>query len=294
MLDVTRLRVLTAVARHGSVTAAARVLGYAQPSISHHLARLEAETGAKLVQRVGRGIRLTDAGRLLAERAEEILGRMDVAEAELDAISGLRAGRVRLAAFPSALGTFVPSAFAAFAAAHPGVDLVLVEAEPPEGARLLRAGEVDVALLFSYADDPAADDDLRRTPVLTEPTHLVVPADQPGDRLTDHADRRWIAGCERCRTHLLRVCSRAGFTPDIAYTTDDYVAVQALVASGLGVTTLPGLALAAQRNPAVRTVALAGHERLVSAAVHGDPPDTPATTALLTELARFATLPLVA
>ena len=74
MLDVTRLRVLVAVARHGSVTAAAHALNYAQPSVSHHLARLEAETGTKLVQRAGRGIRLTDAGRLLAERGAEVIG----------------------------------------------------------------------------------------------------------------------------------------------------------------------------------------------------------------------------
>src|SRR3954470_14937437 len=113
-LDVNRLRVLVAVARHGSVTAAARELRYAQPSVSHHLARLEAETGSRLVQRVGRGIRLTEAGRLLADRAEEILGRLSAAEDELAAHTGLRTGRVRLAAFPSALGTFVPGAVAAF------------------------------------------------------------------------------------------------------------------------------------------------------------------------------------
>src|SRR3954467_6008808 len=83
MLDVSRLRVLVAVARSGSVTAAARELHYSQPSVSHHLARLEAETGAKLVQRVGRGIRLTEAGRLLAERGAEILGRLDSASEEL-------------------------------------------------------------------------------------------------------------------------------------------------------------------------------------------------------------------
>src|SRR5579862_5940847 len=120
MLDVTRLRVLDAVARHGSVTAAARALNYAQPSVSHHLARLEAETGAKLFQRAGRGIRLTNAGRLLAERAAEILGRLDAAETELAAHVGLREGRVRLAAFPSALGTLVPAAAARLRAQHPG------------------------------------------------------------------------------------------------------------------------------------------------------------------------------
>ena len=140
MLDVTRLRVLVAVARHGSVTAAARALNYAQPSISHHIARLEAETGARLLQRAGRGVRLTDAGRLLAERAEEIIGRLDAAENELAAHVGLRQGRVRLASFPSALGTIVPAAAARLEAESPGLDLMLAEAEPPEALRMLRAG----------------------------------------------------------------------------------------------------------------------------------------------------------
>src|SRR5215472_14861690 len=150
MLDVTRLRVLVAVARHGSVTAAAHALNYAQPSVSHHLARLEAETGTKLVQRAGRGIRLTDAGRLLAERAVEVIGRLDAAENELAVFSGLRAGRLRLAAFPSALGTIVPAAAAILHDRHPSVDLRLTEAEPPEAVRMLRAGYVDVALVFRH------------------------------------------------------------------------------------------------------------------------------------------------
>ena len=92
MLDVTRLRVLDAFARLGSVTAAAKELHYTQPTVSHHLARLEAETGAQLLQRAGRGVRLTPAGRLLADRAAEIIGRIDVADAELAAHVGLTAG----------------------------------------------------------------------------------------------------------------------------------------------------------------------------------------------------------
>src|SRR5689334_4371035 len=140
MLDVTRLRVLVAVARTGSVTAAAQELNYAQPSVSHHIARLEAETGARLLQRAGRGIRLTAAGRLLAERAEEILGRIDAAENELAAHVGLREGRVRMAAFPSALGTIVPAAAARLDADSPGVDLSLTEAEPPRACACLGAG----------------------------------------------------------------------------------------------------------------------------------------------------------
>lgn len=292
MLDVTRLRVLAAVARHGSVTAAAQELRYAQPSVSHHLSRLESETGARLVQRVGRGVRLTAAGRLLAERAEEILGRLASAEQELAEISGIRAGRVRLAAFPSALGTFVPAAATAFSGAHPGVRLEFVEAEPPEAVRMLRAGDADVAVAFAYGDAPdAGDDGVRRVPLLTEPMLLVTSKTQPRARpagLSAYRDALWIGGCERCRAHLLASCDRAGFTPEIAYTTDDYVAVQALVAAGLGVTTLPRLALTAHRNPGVRATALPGPGRAVFAAVYGQPPDPPATAALMDHLARAA------
>src|SRR3954467_14760208 len=108
MLDVTRLRVIDAVARHGSVTAAARELHYSQPSVTHHLARLEAETGAQLLQRVGRGVRLTEAGQLLADRAAEIIGRIDAVDAELAAHVRLSAGRIRLAGFSSAIGSLVP------------------------------------------------------------------------------------------------------------------------------------------------------------------------------------------
>src|SRR5437867_11644256 len=112
MLDLSRLRVIDAVARHGSVTAAARELSYSRPSVSHHRARLEAATGAQLLQRVGRGIRLTPAGQLLADRAAEIVGRIDAADAELAAHVGLTSGRVRLAGFSSAVGSLVPGAVA--------------------------------------------------------------------------------------------------------------------------------------------------------------------------------------
>ncbi len=324
MLDVIRLRVLVAVARHGSVTAAARALNYAQPSISHHIARLEAETGARLLQRAGRGVRLTDAGRLLAERAEEIIGRLDAAEAELAAHVGLREGRVRLAAFPSALGTIVPAAAARLEAETPGMDLMLTEAEPPEAIRMLRAGYVDVALVFQHYQqdtDPeppsAAEEGTRGRLLLDEPVHLVTAASsghaaaahwpahhgsgssaaggqgEPADGqleadLAAYAEHRWIAGCERCRSYLIRQCARAGFTPNVAFTTDDYVAVQALVAAGLGVTTLPGLCLRAARHPGITAAALPGARRHVFAITYGDPPDPPATARLLDVLAQVA------
>jgi DNA-binding transcriptional LysR family regulator len=286
MLDVTRLRVLVAVARTGSVTAAARELHYTQPSVSHHLARLEAETGARLVQRAGRGIRLTEAGQLLAERGAEILGRLDAASTELAAHEGLRQGRVRLAAFPSALGTFVAQAASRLAADHPGLELRLADAEPPEAVQMLRAGQVDLAVIFRYADSPPEENGIRTRPLLTEPTYLVTLDGVPG--LAANRDRKWIAGCERCRTHLLDMCAAAGFQPRIAYATDDYVAVQALVAARLGVTTLPGLALAASPNPAVRADALPDSARHVLAATYGEPPDPPPTAALLEALSEAA------
>jgi DNA-binding transcriptional LysR family regulator len=302
MLDVTRLRVLVAVARHGSVTAAARALNYAQPSVSHHIARLEAETGARLLQRAGRGVRLTDAGRLLADRAAEILGRLDAAENELAAHVGLRQGRVRLAAFPSALGTIVPAAAACLEAESPGMDLMLTEAEPPEALRMLRAGYVDVALVFRHyqeaADDsPAGDDDegARGTLLLDEPVHLMTaradtgqPAETRPADLAAYAGRRWIAGCERCRGYLLRQCALAGFTPKIAFTTDDYIAVQALVAAGLGVATLPDLALRSARHPGVCAAPISGARRHVLAMTYGEPPDPPATVRLIEVLRQAA------
>jgi len=300
MLDVTRLRVLVAVARHGSVTAAARALNYAQPSISHHLARLEAETGARLLQRAGRGVRLTDAGRLLAERAEEIIGRLDAAENELAAHVGLREGRVRLASFPSALGTIVPAAAATLEAESPGMDLMLAEAEPPEALRMLRAGYVDVALVFRHyqegadAEPPGTDEEgARGRLLLDEPVNLVTRLSDDGEAASADlgalAKRRWIAGCERCREYLVRQCALAGFNPKIAFTTDDYVAVQALVAAGLGVTTLPGLCLRAARHPGVQAVPLPGARRHIFAMTYGEPPDPPATARLIDVLAQAAT-----
>src|SRR4030081_1705045 len=130
MLDVARLRVLDALARRGSLTAAAKELHYSQPTVSHHLAPLEAEAGAQLMQRVGRGIRLTQAGQLLADRAAEIIGRIEAADAELAAYVGLTAGRVRLAGYSSAIGSLLPQAVAALAGKHPGLQFSLIDTHP--------------------------------------------------------------------------------------------------------------------------------------------------------------------
>ncbi|MBD8077796.1 LysR substrate-binding domain-containing protein [Cellulosimicrobium arenosum] len=283
-MDLTRLRVLAAVAREGSVTGAARALHYAQPSVSHHLARLEAEVGVPLVERAGRGVRLTPAGVLLAGRAEEILGRVGAAREEVEALVGLAAGRVRLAAFPSALATLVPDVVARLAAEHPGLGVGLVEAEPPEALAALRRGAVEVALVFEHDRSPADLEGLVAVPVLEEPLHLVTSRTQDASLdLTLLSDAEWIAGCDRCRADLVGRCERAGFTPRIAFETDDYVAVQSLVAAGAGVSLLPALALRAHRDPRVRARVLPGAGRRVLAVTYGDRPP-PAARAVLAGL----------
>ena len=292
-MDLNRLRVLAAVAREGSVTRAAEALHYSQPAISHHLGRLETEVGIPLLQRAGRGVRLTEAGRILAERADEILGRVRSAEAEVAAYAGLRAGRVRLATFPSALATVVPRVAAHLVAAHPELELALTECEPPEAITALRSGDVDVALVFEHDEPRPSGADMTATALFDEPIYLVTPRGRAlGGRLPDsprrpsggrdevrasrplarYAAERWIAGCQRCRAHLLAICERDGFVPDIAFETDDYVATQALVAAGMGVTTLPGLALLANRNAQVDIERIPHDRRRILAFTYGRPP----------------------
>jgi DNA-binding transcriptional LysR family regulator len=288
VLDVTRLRVIDAVARHGSVTKAAKELHYSQPSVSHHLARLETETGAQLLQRVGRGIRLTPAGQLLAERAAEIIGRIDAADAELSAHLGLTTGRVRLAGFSSAIGSLVPRAVAALGNEHPGLQITLIDTHPPDALELLRAGKIDVAIIFRYDESEPEPANVRLLHLLDDPLYLL--STRRVGKFATLRDATWIAGCERCRSHLLSLCAAEGFEPRIGYTSDDMVVMQALVLAGLGLTTIPGLALRAHRAKGIVAKELPGSPRHVYAATYGEPPDPPATTALLAALTKAAKL----
>lgn len=286
MLDVTRLRVIEAVARLGSVTAAAKELSYSQPSVTHHLGRLEAETGAQLTQRVGRGVRVTPAGQLLADRAAEILGRIDAADAELSAHVGLDSGRVRLAGFASALGSLVPHAAAALAASHPGLELSLTDTHPPDAIDLLRGGKVEVAIIFRYDESEPEPSGVRLHHLLDDPVYVLSTQPEPG--LTALRDATWIAGCERCSSHLLSVCADAGFQPRIGSRSDDMVVMGALVAAGLGVATQTGLALRAHDTEGIVATELKGSKRHIYAATYGEPPDPPATAALLGALTEAA------
>lgn len=282
MLDVNRLRVIDAVARHGSVTAAAKELHYSQPSVTHHLARLEAETGAQLLQRVGRGIRLTPAGRLLADRAAEIIGRIDAAGAELSAHVGLKAGRVRLAAFASANGSLVPPALATLAGRHPGLEISVTDTHPVEALELLRTGQIEVAIIFRYDETEPEPPGVRLHHLLDDPVYVL--STRREDGLESLRDATWIAGCERCRSHLLSICAEAGFNPRIGYSSDDMVVMQAWTAAGLGIATQTGLSLRAHHIEGVVATELPGVKRHIHAATYGEPPDPPATAALLEAL----------
>lgn len=288
-MDPRRLLIFRAVARAGSISAAARELGWTQPAVSQHLRALERSAGCALLLRGAGGVSLTEPGRTLLARADELAVQLHMAEEELADLTSLRRGRVRLAAYPSAAATLVPRAVAGLRARHPDVDVELTEAEPPEALALVAAGDVDVALVFSYAETSTAAGLVWR-PLGAEPVSLVLAADHPlADRkrltLADLADEPWIVGCERCRAHALAVCASAGFEPVVRHTSDDYVVVQNLVAVGLGVTLLPRSALEAYAHPRVVVREHASYGTRTFGLVHRDGADgVPATAALLREL----------
>jgi DNA-binding transcriptional LysR family regulator len=296
-MDPRRLLVFREVARAGSLTAAARALGWTQPAVSQHLAALERSVALPLVLRGPTGTTLTEAGEVLLRRADAVAAELHAAGEELAALAQLRAGRVRLQAHPSAAATLVPDAVRALATSHPGVSVGLVEAEPPEALAAVEAGDADLALAFGYDAEPVGLGSLVWRPLLTEPVHLVLPrgagsgaASGPRVELADLADADWIGGCERCRVHLVNCCRAAGFEPALRHETDDYVVVQNLVARGLGVTALPQSALTAYRHPGVRVVEeeALGH-RVVGVAHRPGADQVPATAALLEEIRRVAT-----
>jgi DNA-binding transcriptional LysR family regulator len=284
VLDLNRLRALAAVAAHGSVTAAARELHYSQPSISHHLARLEADVGVPLTQRTGRTLRLTPAGELLAQRAAEILGRVASAEQELAAIAEVRMGRVRVAGFQSALSTVVTRAAVAMKASAPGIELSLTEMHPDVALGQLRAGTIDVAVVFRYDDD--VPEDVQVQHLFDDPMYLI--SRVAGQTLVAHRGSDWIAGCERCRRELIDACATEGFAPRIMYSSDDPIIQQSLVAAGLGVTTVPGLALTTYRVAGIVASEVAGFRRRVYVATYGAPPRPLATEMFVAAIARAA------
>ena len=261
MLDPRRLRVLREVAARGSFSAAATALAFTQSAVSQQVAALERETGTRLVERGVRPVRLTDAGRALMAHTEAVLARLDEAEQELGELAGLRRGRLRLASFPTAIATLVPRAVAEFRRRHPDVDLTVVDDHHQGVLRRLARWELDLALVYDHASLPEPEVPVERSHLLDDPFDLVVPTGHPlagrtSAALEELAGETWIGGTPHgaYASIVLHVCRAAGFEPRVVFGSDDYNAVQAFVAVGLGVALLPHLALTVPRPGLARVV----------------------------------------
>jgi DNA-binding transcriptional LysR family regulator len=295
MIDVKRLRVLHEVAKQGSFSAAADALSYTQSAVSQQIAALERETGTLLVERNARGIRMTDAGEALVRHADAILMRLTDAEAELEAIAGLRGGRVRLASFATAGSTFVPHAIATFHERYPDVEISLKEADPEESVPLLKAGQLDVATLF---EPHGAGDltDVEKVHLLEDPMSVVLPQDHPlaskaKVRLKDLEAEAFVQTTASCPCCVIVAdhCRSAGFEPYVAFESDDYLTVQGLVAAGVGVALIPSLGLAAYRpDVAIKPIAGATPKRDIYAVALPSSSRSPATQAMIEVLVEAA------
>jgi DNA-binding transcriptional LysR family regulator len=275
MLHVGRLRVLREVAARGSFSEAADALSYTQSAVSQAVATLEAELGVTLIERDRGAIRPTAAGSALVDRADTILAQLDAAEEEVSAIAGARGGRLRIASFPSAGATLMPVAIATFRAAHPDVELSLAEGEPEDMVPRIRGGEFDLALLFEFRGvGEKLGAGMRRFELLEDPMRLALPSGHPLASkakvgLGDLSGEAWVQTSAQspCARHVVRSCHAAGFEPNVAFESDDYLTVQGLVAAGVGVALIPHLALTSVRDDiAIRSLQPRGPVRRVLAA----------------------------
>ena len=254
MIDVRRLRVLHKLAEVGSFSGTAKALGYTQSAISQQIAALERETELQLVERGRRPTALTDAGQTLLVTAEPIFGHLARAEAAVEELAGARVRHARVAAFPTACATFLPAAIAAVREAQRQTEISLVEAEPRDAARALKAGKIDLAVGYTYPGlDGQIDRALEYTALFDDDFRLVLPH---GHRLLRRrtvslsalSTEPWVVppadGPSRdYRTMLATACRAAGFEPRITLEIEDVRAGQALVAAGLGVGLMPRLAI---------------------------------------------------
>ncbi|WP_369237234.1 LysR family transcriptional regulator [Streptomyces sp. R21] len=245
-LSTAWLRVFLDVARHGSFTVAARTLGWTQSAVSRQIASLESALGgAPLFDRLPRGVRLTEAGRVLVPHAEAVVERLHDAGRDLAALREVAGGRLRLGAFATADAALVPRAIAAFRARHPGVRLTREEGLTPVLLDRLASGGLDLAVVSTTGRAPLDAYDLRH--LLDESLYVAVPADhplaaEPSVRLAQLADADWISGSSRPEGTLLDAALRHGFRPRVAHVVAEWTAKQGYVAAGLGVTLVPALA----------------------------------------------------
>jgi DNA-binding transcriptional LysR family regulator len=298
-MDFRHLRALQAVAETGSFSAAADALNYTQPAVSRTVAALERELGAVLIERQARPLRLTDAGVALARHADELFALLSGARSEVEAIAQAHAGTVALGTFSSAGAAFVVDALRRFRNTHPGVSVSVAEGMPSSLLRQLRAGELDLAVVFDF---PSAGEnignELELHHLLDDELVVVLPRDHP---LADHdriepsqlADEDWLLpdfGPDSPSLKLIaRACAAAAFEPRIAFRVNDCQMTQAMVATGEGISILPQLMLYPLRQDVtVRPLARQTISRRVAAVRQPNRYLAPATAAFLSTLKRAA------
>jgi molybdate transport repressor ModE-like protein len=281
VIDPRRLRVLRALADHGTVTAAAQALHLTPSAVSQQLAALESEVGQELLRRRGRRVSLTSAGELLVRHANAVAAELERAQATLAGLTAGTAGRVEVGSFASAITQVVAPALARLRTSAPGVVVRVRDVEGHASVPLLLDGEIDLAITEEYR--PRRDDGrLTRFPLYTEPFDVVVPADhrlagRPEVDLRDLAEDDWVATLpgNPVRDVVELACGDAGFAPRIVHTSDDFSAVGALVRAGAGVALVPRHAL--RGVPVTGTAPL----RRVFAAVRKGSEDHPLIRAVL-------------
>ncbi|MFG2846452.1 LysR family transcriptional regulator [Kitasatospora sp. NPDC048296] len=266
------MQVLRAVVDHGSVSAAATALGYTPSAVSQQVATLERETGTALLERIGRGVRPTAAGLLLAGHAAAIDRQVAEAGAALADLRAGRSGSLTVRYFATAGAALVAPAVAAFRREYPGVRLDLGVTDPADPLTEVRDGRADLAVVFRSEEAPVG---LRLVHLRDDPYRAVLPrghrfASRRVLDLAELAQEPWV-GAEPpgpCREIVHGACDAAGFRPALAVDGADYLTAQGFVAAGLGVALLPELGLA-QRHPGVTVRRVRGPEpvRALHAAV---------------------------
>jgi DNA-binding transcriptional LysR family regulator len=249
MFNVNRMRMLREVAARGTIAGAAEALYMTPSAVSQQMSTLAREAGVDLLERHGRGVRLTPAGERLVEHTERVLAVLEEAQADVDAVAHGVAGRVHTCAFPTAARALLVPALARLRADYPALDLSMVDLEPEESVPLLKIGELDVLVTYEFDQlPPAQDPGVERVALLSEPMAIAMPASHPlavpGVRVADLKDEQWIVGRDGSSflEIQVRVANAAGFRPRVDLHSNDYQVILAAVQAGLGVALVPPMA----------------------------------------------------
>jgi DNA-binding transcriptional LysR family regulator len=271
MLDVRRLRLLCDLDRLKTIAAVAEANTYTPSAVSQQLSTLEREAGVALLERTGRSVRLTAAGRVLVEHGEAVLAAMERTSAALAAMSAGLCGPLRIGAFPTAIRTLIPETRVALGRQHPALELMVTELDPMAVPAALRERRLDVGLVHDYDVVPVKPDPgLETLPLLDETVYLAVPSGDPIGDLAGARTAPWIMASPGTLCHLViqHVCRAAGFKPRARHHADDFQTALALIAAGQGVSLVPQLAAATPPGN-VRLVPLPTHRRTKIAYRHG-------------------------